>query len=81
MTSGGIAVCIGTPFDVALVRMQGDSMKPTNERRGYSNAINAIVRIAREEGFRTLYSGLGPNVLRGMSMNVGQLACFDQVFD
>ena len=26
MTSGSIAVCLGTPFDVSLVRMQGDSM-------------------------------------------------------
>ena len=25
-----------------------------------------------------MYKGLGPNVLRGMSMNVGMLACYDQ---
>ena len=25
-----------------------------------------------------LYKGLTPNILRGMSMNVGMLACYDQ---
>jgi Mitochondrial carrier protein len=33
MGSGAIAVTIGTPFDVALVRMQSDSMKDPRERR------------------------------------------------
>ena len=50
MASGGIAVCIGTPFDVALVRMQADSMKPLESRRNYKNVFDAIGRIAREEG-------------------------------
>ena len=79
MLSGSIAVCIGTPFDVALVRMQGDSMKPPAQRRGYKNVFDALARVAREEGFSKLYSGLAPNILRGMAMNVGQLACYDEV--
>ena len=29
-------------------------------------------------GVGKLYSGLAPNVLRGMSMNAGMLACYDQ---
>ncbi|KAJ1419022.1 mitochondrial carrier domain-containing protein [Ochromonadaceae sp. CCMP2298] len=78
MVAGAIAVCIGTPFDVSLVRMQGDSMKPLAERRGYKNVFDALRRVATEEGPAKLYSGLLPNILRGMSMNVGMLACFDQ---
>jgi len=78
MASGSIAVCIGTPFDVALVRMQGDSMKPVDKRRGYKNVFDALIRVTKEEGFLTLYSGLLPNILRGMSMNVGMMACYDQ---
>lgn len=78
MASGSIAVCIGTPFDVALVRMQGDSMKPLDKRRGYKNVFDALARVTKEEGFLTLYSGLLPNILRGMSMNVGMMACYDQ---
>jgi len=78
MASGSIAVCVGTPFDVALVRMQGDSMKPLDQRRGYKNVFDALIRVTKEEGFLTLYSGLIPNILRGMSMNVGMMACYDQ---
>lgn len=79
MGSGAIAVCIGTPMDVALVRMQSDSMRPVAERYNYSNVFNALGRIAKEEGVGKLYSGLAPNILRGMAMNVGMMACYDQV--
>mmetsp|Transcript_30177 Transcript_30177/g.39756 ORF Transcript_30177/g.39756 Transcript_30177/m.39756 type:complete len:306 (+) Transcript_30177:210-1127(+) len=78
MLSGAIAVTIGTPFDVALVRMQADSMKPLAERNNYANVFDALARVAREEGFKSLYAGLAPNIGRGMSMNVGMLACYDQ---
>lgn len=40
--------------------------------------IQALIRTIREEGVGALYKGLGPNILRGMSMNVGMLACYDQ---
>jgi hypothetical protein len=53
-------------------------MKPLAERRGYKNVFDALWRVATEEGPAKLYSGLLPNILRGMSMNVGMLACFDQ---
>ena len=52
MLAGFIAVCISTPFDVALVRMESDSMKPRKERRNYKNVIDAEIRIFREEGIR-----------------------------
>ena len=38
----------------------------------------ALKRTATEEGAGALYKGLTPNILRGMSMNVGMLACYDQ---
>eukprot|EP00978_Attheya_sp_CCMP212_P037601 scaffold178854_cov58-Attheya_sp.AAC.7 len=75
MASGSIAVCIGTPFDIALVRLQADSMAPVAERRNYKHAF---IRTTKEEGIGALYKGLAPNILRGMSMNVGMLACYDQ---
>lgn len=79
ITSGAIAVCIGTPFDVALVRMQNDGSRPVAERRGYRNVFDALIRISREEGLGKLWRGLTPNILRGMSMNVGMMACYDEV--
>jgi solute carrier family 25 oxoglutarate transporter 11 len=78
MASGSIAVCIGTPFDIALVRLQSDSMAPLTERKNYKNVFDALTRTASEEGTGALYKGLAPNILRGMAMNVGMLACYDQ---
>lgn len=78
MASGSIAVCIGTPFDIALVRLQADGMAPVKERRNYKNVFDALIRTTKEEGVSALYMGLAPNILRGMAMNVGMLACYDQ---
>lgn len=78
MLSGSIAVCIGTPFDIALVRLQSDGMAEPQDRRNYKNVFDALLRTTREEGVGALYKGLLPNVMRGMSMNVGMMACYDQ---
>lgn len=78
MASGSIAVCIGTPFDIALVRLQADGMAPPKDRRNYKNVFDALIRTTTEEGVGALYKGLTPNILRGMSMNVGMMACYDQ---
>lgn len=78
MLSGSIAVCIGTPFDIALVRLQSDGMAPIKDRRNYKHVFDALIRTANEEGVGALYKGLAPNILRGMSMNVGMMACYDQ---
>lgn len=78
MLSGSLAVCIGTPFDIALVRLQSDGMAAPQDRRNYKNVFDALIRTTKEEGVGALYKGLMPNILRGMSMNVGMLACYDQ---
>lgn len=78
MASGSIAVCIGTPFDIALVRLQSDGMADPKDRRNYKNVFDALMRTTKEEGVAALYKGLAPNILRGMSMNVGMMACYDQ---
>lgn len=78
MVSGAIAVSIGSPFDIALVRLQSDGMAKPEDRRNYKNVFDALIRTAREEGFSALYHGVAPNILRGMSMNVGMMSCNDQ---
>ena len=40
--------------------------------------LQALVRTSQEEGVGALYKGLAPNILRGMAMNVGMMACYDQ---
>lgn len=44
MLSGSIAVCIGTPFDIALVRLQSDGMAKPEDQRGYKNVFDVSMR-------------------------------------
>jgi len=71
---GGVA---GNPADIILVRMIGDSVKPAAERHNYKNCFDGLFRMIREEGFSSLYRGLGPNVTRAVLMNASQLATYD----
>ncbi len=78
MVAGALASVIGTPFDVSLVRMQADGMKPMAERRGYKNVFDALMRISREEGVLKLWRGFEPTAFRAVAMNVGMMASYDQ---
>ena len=81
MTAGGLGACIGNPAEVALVRMSADLRLPVAERRNYSNGVNAISRIAREEGVAALWRGVVPTVQRAMILNAAQLGTFAQAKD
>lgn len=76
--SGGVAAYIGTPAEVALIRMTADGKLPAAERRGYKNVFNALTRIAKEEGVLTLWKGATPTVMRAMVVNGAQLASYSQ---
>lgn len=65
---------VGTPADLALVRMQSDSMLPAEQRRNYKGVGNALVRITKEEGVAGLFRGCLPTVTRAMALNLGMLA-------
>lgn len=78
MTAGILASIVGNPFDLALVRMEADGCAPVEQRRGYKNAIQAVYRIAKEEGIKTLWRGSIPMMCRAVAMNVGMLATYDQ---
>lgn len=71
---GGIA---GNPADVLNVRMQHDASLPRAERRNYKNAIDGIIRMTREEGFRSIWRGVGANSIRASLMTASQLASYD----
>lgn len=76
--AGAIAAMIGNPTEVALIRMQADSMKPMEQRQNFRSAFDAIGRLVRQEGLRSLWNGAAPNVVRAMSTNFGQLAFFSE---
>eukprot|EP00177_Eucheuma_denticulatum_P001730 GFKZ01003101.1.p1 GENE.GFKZ01003101.1~~GFKZ01003101.1.p1 ORF type:complete len:348 (+),score=34.38 GFKZ01003101.1:134-1045(+) len=78
MVAGGFGAVVGTPAEVALVRMTADGRLPMKERRGYTSVFNALGRVTREEGLGTLWRGTMPTVGRAMVLNVAQLATYDQ---
>ncbi|BFZ23153.1 hypothetical protein BsWGS_26192 [Bradybaena similaris] len=78
VTAGGIGAFVGTPAEVALIRMTADGRLPIEERRGYKNVFNALGRIVTEEGVLTLWRGCIPTVGRAMVVNAAQLASYSQ---
>ncbi|KAK5371352.1 hypothetical protein LTR20_006751 [Exophiala xenobiotica] len=76
--AGGLGAALGNPTEVALIRMQADSVRPRGQRESFSSVIDAVVRITRREGLGTLWSGCFPTVIRAMSTNFGQLAFFSE---
>ncbi|VUC31826.1 unnamed protein product [Clonostachys rosea] len=74
--AGGIAGIVGNPAEVVLVRMCADGAKPLSQRFGYSNAIEALWRIIREEGVGVFGKGLTANITRSVLMNVSQIATY-----
>lgn len=78
LTAGAIGATVGSPADLALIRMQADSMLPIAQRKNYSSAFGALSRISSEEGVLALWKGAGPTVVRAMALNMGMLASYDQ---
>uniref|UniRef100_T1JNF0 Mitochondrial 2-oxoglutarate/malate carrier protein n=1 Tax=Strigamia maritima TaxID=126957 RepID=T1JNF0_STRMM len=78
MVAGAIGAFVGTPAEVALIRMTADGRLPIAERRSYTNVFNALFRITREEGILTLWRGTIPTMGRAMVVNAAQLASYSQ---
>ncbi|MCI05801.1 mitochondrial-like dicarboxylate/tricarboxylate transporter DTC-like, partial [Trifolium medium] len=78
LTAGAIGATVGSPADLALIRMQADATLPLAQRRNYTNAFQALYRIGADEGILSLWKGAGPTVVRAMALNMGMLASYDQ---
>ena len=76
-TSGFLGGVAGNPADVLNVRMQHDAALPRAERRNYNHAIDGLIRMTREEGWRSLFRGVWPNSMRAVLMTASQLASYD----
>ncbi|XP_037954433.1 mitochondrial 2-oxoglutarate/malate carrier protein-like [Teleopsis dalmanni] len=76
--AGSIGAFVGTPAEVALIRMQADGRLPPAERRNYKNVFNALIRIVKEENVMALYRGCIPTTARGAVVNMTQLASYSQ---
>jgi len=78
MIAGACGAMVGTPAEVALIRMTADASRPLAERRNYKGVFNALIRITREEGLFTLWRGCVPTMGRAMVVNMAQLASYTQ---
>lgn len=79
MTSGGIGSFVGTPSELALVRMSNDSKLPEAQRRNYKNIGNCLARIFREEGLTSLWTGARVTVLRAMVLSAFALGLTSEI--
>ncbi|KAL5714304.1 Mitochondrial uncoupling protein 5 [Ranunculus cassubicifolius] len=79
LIAGGIGAAVGNPADVAMVRMQADGRLPAAERRNYKSVIDAIQRMAKQEGITSLWRGSSLTVNRAMIVTASQLASYDQI--
>ena len=77
-SAGGIGSFIGTPFDVCLVRMQGDMTLPPEQRRNYKHVFDALRRIPKEEGITGLWKGAAPTMARAIALNIGMMVSFEE---
>ncbi|XP_073989044.1 mitochondrial 2-oxoglutarate/malate carrier protein-like isoform X2 [Rhodnius prolixus] len=78
MAAGVVGAFVGTPAEVALVRMTSDGRLPVDQRRNYSSVFNALFRIVKEESVVTLWRGAIPTMGRAMVVNAAQLASYSQ---
>ena len=78
MTAGVVGAFVGTPAEVALIRMTADGRLPPAERRNYKNVFDSLFRIVKEEGVLTLWRGAVPTMGRAMVVNAAQLASYSQ---
>lgn len=58
--------------------MQADQTLPVEQRRGYKNVGDALLRMWREEGLvGGVFAGASPTITRALALNVGMLATYD----
>jgi dicarboxylate transporter 10 len=57
--------------------MQHDAALAVSQQRNYKHAVDGMLRITREEGWRALFRGVWPNSFRAALMTASQLASYD----
>ncbi|XP_067011800.1 mitochondrial 2-oxodicarboxylate carrier [Anabrus simplex] len=77
--SGTMASCVNIPFDVAKSRIQGP--QPVKGEIKYRTTLSSMGIVYREEGWRALYKGLLPKVLRLGPGGAVMLVVYEYVYD
>ena len=77
LSAGGLSSFVANPTDLILIRFQNDGLLPKAQRRNYTGLVNALSRIVKEEGFKSLFKGSVSTICRAASLNLGMLATYD----
>eukprot|EP00038_Savillea_parva_P007786 m.172523 g.172523 ORF g.172523 m.172523 type:complete len:297 (-) comp13552_c0_seq1:1415-2305(-) len=78
LVSGGIGSFIGTPAELALVRMSADSNAPPAERKHYRNVVDCLSRAAKKGGVVAMWAGATPTIIRAMLLSSTMLASYSE---
>lgn len=78
-TSGAVGSFIGTPSELALVRLSADGKLPPAERRNYKNVFDCLIQITKSEGAVNLWRGASPTVLRATALSAATLGVTSEV--
>lgn len=78
MVAGAFGAFIGTPAEVALIRMTTDGKLPPDKRKNYKSVFHALANIGKEEGITGLWKGAVPTMSRCVVTNAAQLSTYSQ---
>lgn len=79
LIAGGTAAFLATPSDLAFVRMVSDKALPHFQQKQFNHVGEAITQIARQEGFKSLWRGAAPTILKAMLINSIQLSVYSEI--
>lgn len=77
--SGTLASCVNIPFDVAKSRIQGPQPSPNKVK--YRGTLQSMKLVYHEEGWRALYKGLLPKVMRLGPGGAIMLVVYDYMYE
>ncbi|GAB7337294.1 hypothetical protein MBLNU457_g2655t2 [Dothideomycetes sp. NU457] len=78
-TSGALGSIISNPADIVCLRMQNDPGMPREHRRNYRNVADGILKMSRNEGISSLFTGVWVGAGRAAIATATQLAGYDVI--
>eukprot|EP00904_Undaria_pinnatifida_P010595 jgi/Undpi1/6666/HiC_scaffold_20.g09145.m1 len=80
VVGGTLATLANTPFDVVKSRMQ-NQLKVKGQELKYRHTIPSLFTVTREEGFKAVYKGIGPRLVRLGPGGGIMLVAFNTILD
>lgn len=79
LISGAVGSALMNPLDVVKIRFQSSGITGSTSADSvkYKNTVDALWKIARDEGFTSLYKGTVVTMVRASILTAAQLASYD----